>query len=357
MVNFPLYDQPFRAILIPLEVLIALIFIEISIYFLSRYWTNKKTATPSTVELDWSVIFGSFGISFFFYIYGDFFQSGNRNLFLFCAYLAQAIGGTLFLYHLELTKTLKTNFKLTIFTSSLIIVLVVLYTFFPTILQTSAYFIQFFAIAIVIIYFLRVIKRIWSFYKAHSLGLLLGILIWFTGCCGFTDIAISLFGTIWIRVIGDLLIIIGIGLVAFFVNTIPSLNEIGWREKIKYILLTTTSGLSIYSENFREQKAVNELLLAGGIWGIDTFLKNILDEARLKTISRGSEIILVEKGNVIMGVFIVEQDLKLLRYLLRKLILQFEFYYSSILVDWKGDLNLFKPTKHLINSIFAYKKI
>ena len=185
----------------------------------------------------------------------------------------------------------------------------------------------------------------------------MAILIWFIGYAGNTDITLRLFGTIWIHVIGDVLIILGIGLVAFFVNTIPSLNEIGWREKIKYILLTTTSGISIYSENFREQKAVNELLLAGGIWGIDVFLKSILDEARLKTISKGSDVILIEKGNLIMGLFIVEQDLKLLRYLLRKLILQFEFYYSSILHDWKGDLSLFKPTKHLINSIFAYKKI
>jgi hypothetical protein len=350
-------DQPFRAILIPLEFLIAIIFMEISAYFLYRYWTNKKTETPSTVELDWSIVFGSFGVAFFFYIYGDFFQSGNRNSFLFCAYLAQVIGGTLFIYHLELTKTLKTNFKLTIFFGSFIIFFMVFYVFFPTILQSSAYPISLLAYAIIIIYFLRVIKRIWSFYKAHSLGLLLAIFIWFIGYAGNTDIAIRLFGTIWIRVIGDALIIIGIGLVAFFVNTIPSLNEIGWREKIKYIILATASGVSIYSENFQEQKAVNELLLAGGIWGLDMFLKNILDEASLKTISRGSDVILVEKGNLIMGIFVVEQDLKLLRYLLRKLILQFEFYYSSILVDWKGDLNLFKPTQHLINSIFAYKKI
>lgn len=357
MVNFPLYDQPFRAILIPLELLIAFIFMEISIYFLYRYWTNKKTGTPSTVELDWSVIFGSFGLAFFFYIYGDFFESDNRNLFLFCAYIFQVVGGTLFIYHLELTKTLRTNFKLTVFSGSLVIVFIVMYAFFPAILQTSAYFISLFAFAIIILYFLKVIKRIWTFYKAHSLGLLLAILIWFIGYAGNTDIAIRLFGTIWIRVIGDVIIILGIGLVAFFVNTIPSLNEIGWREKIKYILLTTTSGISIYSENFREQKAVNELLLAGGIWGIDVFLKSILDEAQLKTISKGSDVILIEKGNLIMGLFIVEQDLKLLRYLLRKLILQFEFYYSSILHDWKGDLSLFKPTQHLINSIFAYKKI
>jgi len=357
MISYPIEDPLYRVILISIELLIAFIFMEIASYFLYKYWTNKKTKTPSTVELDWSIIFGCFGIAFFFYIYGDFFASGNRNLFLVCAYLSITIGGTLFIYHLELTKTINTHFKLTIFTSCLIGVFIILYAVFPMILQISASFISFFAFVIVIVYFLRVIKRIWSFYKAHSTGLLLAILIWIIGYSGNTDMAINLFGTIWIRILGDCLILTGIVLVGFFVNTIPSLNEIGWREKIKYIILTTISGVSIYSENFREQKEVNEILLAGGIWGLDIFLKNILDEANLKTISRGSDVYLVEKGSIIMGIFIVEQDLKLLRYLLKKLILQFEFYYSSILIDWKGDLNLFKPTKHLINSIFAYKKI
>jgi len=353
-------NQPFRAILLPIELLIAFIFMEVSVYFLCKYWINKKMAVPSTVELDWSIVFGAFGIGFFILIYADYFVSsitGNRNFLLFCSILALTIGGTLFVYHLELTKTIKTHFKLTIFVGSLIGVFILLYTILPSILQISADFIAFIAFAIIIVYFFRVIKRIWHFYKAHSIGLLLAILIWLIGFTGVADLTVEIFGTLWIRVLGDCFMLFGIILVGFFVNSIPSLDEIGWREKIKYIILTTVSGLSIYSENFREQKEVNELLLAGGIWGVDVFLKNILDEANLKTISRGADVILVEKGNIIRGIFIAEQDLKLLRYLLKKIILQFEFYYSSILIDWKGDLNLFKPTKHLINSILAYKKI
>jgi hypothetical protein len=358
MVDYPILDQPIREILISIELLIVFVFLEISTYFLYRYWVNKKSATPSTVELDWATLFSCFGVAFIFYIYGDFFDlSGNRNLFLVSAYLSIVLGGLLFIYHLELTKTINTHYKLTILVGGLVGIFIILYSFFPTILQISANLISFIGFGIVIIYFIRVIKRIWKFYKAHSMGLLLGIFLWLLGYCGNTDIAITLFGTIWIRVIGDLIILIAMVIVAFFVNTIPSLDEIGWREKIKYILLTSNSGIPIYSENFREQKPINELLIAGGIWGLEVFLKNVIADASLKVISKGSDVVLIENGKLIMGIFVVEEDLKLLRYLLKELVTKFEYYYSNILSDWKGDLNLFKPTTHLINSIFAYKKI
>ncbi len=358
MVDYPI-EFPYREPLMALELLIALIFIEITVYFIYKYRNNKKKFIPSVVELDWAILFFSFGITILLYIFGDFFAPTTdlRNLVLTLAYLTQTIGGILFIYHLELSRTIYTGYKLTIFTSSFLVIFIGMYLFFPSMLQTAGNSIAFFGFAIILLYFLIIIRKIWTFYKLHSMGLFIGILLWLIGYMGTTDVAFSLFGGFNIRIIGDFAMLGGIVLVAFFVNTIPSLAEIGWREKVKYVLITTNSGISIYSENFQEQVKVNEVLISGAIWGIDVFLKNIMKEANLKIIKREKDVILLEKGNEISGMLVVEQDLKLLRYLLRKLVLQFEFYYARLLYNWSGDTSLFNPTKHLIRTIFDYEKI
>lgn len=350
---------PAREMLLTIELLIVFIFIEISIFFIYRYWTNKKNQIPSVVELDWAILFGCFGVAFVFYTIADFFAAGlgfERPLFITLAYLSQVIGGVLFLYHLELARTIYTGYKLTIFACSFPVIFIFLYFFAPSIIQTAGMIIAFFAFAVIFVYFLKLISRIWKFYKLHSLGLFTGIFLWVLGIMGNTDMAGALFGGFDIRIIGDSAIISGIVIVAFFVTTIPSLDEIGWREKVKYIMITTQSGVCLYNENFQERAEINEILISGALWGIQVFLKNIIKDANLKVISKGTDVILMEQGDFVTGILVVEQDLKLLRYLLRKLILQFEFYYGRILLNWNKQVDLFRPTKQLINHVFAFEK-
>ena len=89
----------------------------------------------------------------------------------------------------------------------------------------------------------------------------------------------------------------------------------------------------------------------------DIFLKNVLKDANLKVIERGTDVLLIEKGEYLTAIMVVEQDLRLLRYLLYKLVIQFEFFYSRLLMNWDGNTSLFNPTKHLISSIFEIEKI
>jgi hypothetical protein len=340
-----------------LEIIILFIFIEIATFFFYKYYKNKKEGKPSVVELDWAIIFISIGVTYIFFLYGDFYAI-NRNPFLFLGYLSIEIGGTLFLYHTESTKMLTTHYYLTATSCGFLGVFLGIFFVVPSILQLAASLISFFAFGVIILYFIIIVKRIWGVYRSYSIGLFLGIILWLTGYTGTADAAVTLFNGLYIRVIGDVLIMIGMILVAFFVNLIPSLAEIGWREKIKYIILSTSTGIDIYNENFQERKEINEVLISGALWGIQVFLQNVLkDSEGVTIISKGSDVIIMDKGKYVTGILVVERELEILKYLLKKLISQFEEYYSDFLKNWKGDLDLFKPTKHLISSIFSLENI
>ncbi|HUX98949.1 MAG TPA: hypothetical protein VMV49_05310 [Candidatus Deferrimicrobium sp.] len=356
MTEYPLAG-PYRITLMSLEVILLFIFIEISTFFFYKYYKNKKEGDPSVVELDWGIIFLAMGISYIFFLYGDYFAI-NRDLFLLTGYIALVTGGILFVYHIESTKMLKTNYYLTAISCGFLVVFLEVFFLVPSVLQTAASLISFFAFGIIIFYFLIIIRRIWGFYRSYSIGLFVGIMLWLIGYTGTADAAVKLFNGLYIRVIGDSIIIIGMILVAFFVNLIPSLAEIGWRDKIKYVILSTKSGIDLYNENFQEHRPINEVLVSGAIWGIQIFLQNVISDSKgVKVISKGNDVVILDNGNYVIGILIVEQELEILKYLLKKLIFQFEEYYSPILQNWKGDLELFKPTKYLISSIFSLENI
>jgi hypothetical protein len=359
MVDYPLFPltDPFERLILSLEFILVVIFMELGVYFFYKYWKNKKDAIPSVVELDWAILFGAFGVAYLFYIIGDFFVlEGNYDTFIFVGYLSLLIGYTLLLYHLESTGTFKTKYLFTLLSAGLSIVIILVFLFSPSLLQTISSSFMILAFVAIALYFFTIIKRIWKFYKFRSIGLLSGIILWLLGYAGNSDVAIDLFGSLAIRAAADIVTISGIVLLAVFVNSIPSLAEIGWHEKIKYIILTTQSGMSLYTENFQERKEIDDLSISGAIWGIQVFLQNILSEdANLKVISRGSDVVLREEGKNIIGLLVVEQELEILKYILKQLVQRFEEYYSDILEDWSGEIDLFEPTKHLVDDIFSGK--
>ena len=141
-------------------------------------------------------------------------------------------------------------------------------------------------------------------------------------------------------------------------GSIPSLAELGWDTKIKYIILTTETGISLYTEQFQERKEIDDLLVSGAVWGIQAFLQNVLSEkAQLKVISKGSDVILREEGKYVIGLLIVEQELEILKYLLKQLVTRFEELYADVLENWRGEIDLFPATKLLVSEIFSIEKM
>lgn len=355
MVEFPISGSN-RELILALELTIISVFMEISVFFFYKYWKNRKESKPSIVEFDWGMIFACFGVQIVFYDMSDFYEF-DPLIFRVCGYFSIAIGGIIFLFHIESNKVIKTRFFFTILSGIFTFALFVLFLVSPSLVQPFAYILAVFGIVILLFYFFVIIKHIWIQYRIYSIGLFLGIVFWMLGYAGISDIAVIIFNGFEIRIIGDVLILAGLFCIGLFLTSIPSLSEIGWQGKIKYITLTTNSGINLYTENFREKKEINEVLVAGALWGIQTFLSTVLSDSHLKVLSKGTDIILIEHGKQVTGILIVEQELKILKFLLKKLVDQFEEFYADILNAWKGSISIFKPTAHLIDEIFSIKKI
>jgi hypothetical protein len=355
MVEFPIIG-PYRDLLMALELIIIFIVLQNSLYFFQKYLNNRKNEVPSFVEFDWGVIFLTFAASGMAYIFSAFFYV-IRIHFLFIGYMSVAAGGLIFSYHVESTKIINSKYFFTIFTGFVIILQIIIFIVAPSLSQTFAYLAMGPAYTILFLYFLKVCKKLWTGYKLHSIGLFLAVTLWFVGFMGTADMAVNLFGGLYIRVIGDIAIIAGMILIGIFLNYIPSLSEIGWQQKIKYIILLTHSGICVYNENFREKRELREIILAGALSGIKLYMEETLKSfPKLKTISKENEVFLLEEGKYIIGVLVVEQELEILKYLLKKIVYQFEEFFQNLLINWNGDTNIFKPTKNILNNIFSIEK-
>ncbi len=355
MTSYPIFGH-YRGILLPLEIIMTGIILEISAFFFLRYLKNRKESRPSVVELSWGILFLSFGIAYVIYIIGDFFFV-SREFFLLLAYTSLTIGGFLYAYQVESSKIIKTKFFFTGFT------LLVLFLFFltvfiaPTWIQTVASIAVFPAYSILLIYFIKIFQKIWVRYKLHIIGLFAGFFLWFLGYTAVSDTSIALFNTLDIRIFGDFIIIIGMIILGLSLNAIPSLNEIGWSDQIKYILLIHQSGICLYNENFKEKREINQNVLGGALAAVKLIMEeNLKRKEKLKMISKAGDVFLIEEGEYTIGTLVVSQELEILKYFLKKVIQQFEDFFNEFLKKWDGNIKVFKPAKGIINKIFSIEK-
>lgn len=352
MIEFPIIG-PYREVLLSLELTFLIIILEFSGYFFYKYRKNRKKLAASVVEFDWAILILSFGLMKIFYIIADFYYIPRRLTATF-GYITIAIGGLIFLYHIERNKILNSKYIFTIFDICVVSLLIITFIIYPSITQMIAISSMGVAYIAVFLYFIKIIKKIWKNYKLQSLTLLFGIFFWLIGFSGASDYAIEIFNGLHIRVLGDITLIIGIILFGLSCNSIPSLAEFSWRDKLKYLLITNYSGICIYNYNFQEEEQMNEVLLGGALSGIRIFLEESMKkEGYLKVISKGSEVFLMDEGKNILGILVVEQELEILKSLLTQFVSQLEFYFSDILKNWTGQIEMFKPAEDLVSDIFS----
>lgn len=345
------------AIIMPLELIIIAVAAEFSLYFFMKYLTNRKKSLPSVVEFDWGVLFLLFTGAMSFFIISDFYYV-NRDIFTPLGYFSILFGGLILVLHLEINRIMYTKYIFTGFTCAVIGILLTLLLIGSPLYRTVAYISVVPAMAMVFVYFIRIARKIWTKYKLYSIGLIFGVFLWFLGYMGASSIAVTIFGGLHIRVIGDLAILGGMIFMGFFLNWIPSLAEIGWQDKIKSIIFTTQTGLLLYSESFQEGLPKDEAMIAGAISMLDTFIEEtITTRTTIKTFTKEDDVLVIVKGEQVLGILVVQQELEILKYFLRESVKKFEEFHVNTLKNWTGNLDLFKWTHYLIHDILEIKRI
>ncbi len=355
MTDYPIIGE-YREVLYTLETIVFFLFLELSVYFFYKYFQKRGEGNKFGVELNWAIIFLTFSVGWILFMIEEFLYV-HRTLFLSLAYLSFCIGGIIFSYRVESSGELKTKFFFTISCCLIPIFVLILFFIIPSQLQLFAILMAAPAYVLLTLYFFIAIKKIWGYYHLLSIGFFIGIALWLGGFALTSQLALNIAGTLFIRVIGNLIMIIGTVMIGIFLTSLPSLDEIGWQDKIKYIIIVTHSGKCLYNENVKNQMEINEVLLGGYLTGIQLFIKTAFkDSSSLKTISKEKEAFIIEEGKNVLAIMIVEQELNLLRYHLKKLVKKFEAFFGENVKTWKGDTEIFKPTKYLLREIIPLQK-
>jgi len=149
-------------------------------------------------------------------------------------------------------------------------------------------------------------------------------------------------------------------------DSLPPAEEMEWQKEILHIYVIFEGGIIMSDYSFvkwREKKnpliekkteEFNPHLFSGGISGVSTILKEMIDskQSKLKVIDHEDKKLLFEYGKGFTSILISSKDLKILRNKLKTLTEDIQNVFWETIENWHGDLDVFKPVKTMIRNRF-----
>ena len=364
MAAFIPFGDPLRELLFIVEAILILCCIQTGIIYTRKF---LKTKTNFTI-LAWGVFLLAFSILFSIYIASDFFTesaayyssfdpSNIRGFLVNLGYGAGIFAVFLFSYNMEREMKLSKHMGSIIALS--LLGFLILNLFVPMTeglyLAMSAWLVF---VILIILYVRKFTAKMSEKWRLNVYSLIIGVILIIIGFTGASDTAISLFGGLWIRFLGDFMVIAGILFISALFIGVPSLLEFDWAQQIRYLNVIHEKGISIGHYNFvqRDEErslTMDDLLMAGGLTSITQLISEIIkSEKKLDFVDHGDVKLLFEYGKYLINVLVVDEPLVILRTKLRKFTEQFETIYEDTLAAWNGDVEAFTLMDALIKSRF-----
>ncbi|MFX0133206.1 MAG: hypothetical protein ACFFDN_06135 [Candidatus Hodarchaeota archaeon] len=132
-------------------------------------------------------------------------------------------------------------------------------------------------------------------------------------------------------------------------------TEFGWKEKLKELYIIAPNGGTLFHYSFEKEsiKKVHDLISSGLTGFKEVIAEMIQSKQTLKVIDHEDLKILFEYGNYSTLALITYENLRIYHSKLDSLIKQFENLFQDVLSDWKGETEVFRPSKRLIEEIFG----
>ncbi len=347
-----------REPLLILEWIIVFLFFQLALIFYLRIINLKEKQLRNLQEKAYISFFLGFSLSKLFYIIGDYYVTTFvRMIFYNIAYIVQTAGIFFFVLILE-------KYKKLIFRRLFTIIYAILMSIFSWFFIFSIEYTQtvsFMFYPSFILFFLVYVKiGISDFFKKKELGsyskdLLKFLIGFFAAAVGFafaSDMAANLFGR-EIRILGDVLEIVGFILVFSFFISVPSFSEYDWQEKIELIYLLHKSGQLVFSREFRHiTEKYKQQIIGGTIASVKLMLEKLTEAYGISIIEQENKILIILPGNNFIAILISDQKLKSLEILLKNFLEKVETIYREIIGNWKGDLSIFNPIDNIVKEIF-----
>jgi MFS family permease len=141
-------------------------------------------------------------------------------------------------------------------------------------------------------------------------------------------------------------------------ETLPSSDELEWRNKVEHLLVLSIGGLPIYSERLSKTPAPSmgpdEMLVGGALSGISELVREISRSAAdLKVIQQEGYCILLEDGGTFIVAVMAFEELEAIRTRMQDFRDDFKRIYGSLVEEWAGNPSVFSPVKELVERHFA----
>ena len=338
---------------------------EISIIFLIRYF-NQQKSLRNLQDIGYFSIFFGFSLMWFFFIIADYYCSDDiispfliwdkgsvRALFLNFGYFTMILAGLFLLLFIEKYKVvLLKKYLFTIIFSLCAIFFLILFFIDITITQPITYifwlaFLSYFAVYL--IKFIRKLKKKGIFLFGGLSFMLIGFLL-------TTDALTEALGLEG-RLIGALFQLISVIILSYFFLTLPPFSEFDWQEKIEAIFLINEAGICLYNKIYAKKIGlISEQFISAAIHSINIVLQELVvteeSNKKFSVIKKEGANIIIYQSTFVSGVLYTSEELNFPKIVLKEFVEKFETLYYNFLIDWKGDVDIFKPTETIINEFF-----
>ena len=132
-------------------------------------------------------------------------------------------------------------------------------------------------------------------------------------------------------------------------------SEFGWEKKLKELFIIAPNGATLFHYSFvKKTKTQSTDLISAGLTGVKDILAEMIQSKQaLKTVDHQDVKILFEYGNYSTIALVVYEDFRIYRSKLTTLSTQFEQLFQDVLSHWTGDIEIFLPSKQLIEDVFG----
>ena len=302
------------------------------------------------------MLFGGIMELFTIYFAYHFYELGQKFYFFYAThYFFGNIAMLGLVYYSE--KMLNTKYVFTIFT---IISVTVGLVFFRTVDSLVLYSTSTMPISVIIFYinffYSLVIKMKGEIRKRMIRGFLsgVGIFAFFIMQTDFEQDFLPIPAE-WSVIIGSIGIVISCTLLAIIFLSFETFTEFEWREKMKELFIIAENGASIHHYSFSEKTSSPhpDLITAGLIGVKDILMEMIKSETPLEVADHQDLKIIFKYGSYSTIVLITDENLRIYHSKLALLIERFENLFQDVLPHWGGNLEVFIPTKQLVEEIFS----
>jgi len=369
--EFPIIGD-LRGVMLIIEWTFAFICLELALIFCMKYFKLKK-GERSLQEIGYASLFFGFSFMWYFFIIADYYlseeiitpfliwsQGSERALFLNLGYFSLMIGAFSFIRIMEKFKIYL--FRKYFFSIWFIILIVLFWTFFFIDIDITQNLAMMFwppFIIFLVIYLIDFVKIM-----QNNENILIGILkylpaflLLIVGFALTTDIIIEPFG-LGFRLVGSIFQLISTIILFYYFINLPSFTEFEWQEKIEELYLIEEAGICLFHKAFIDKIEFDEdQLISSALSSINMVLNELTQENKkgISIIKKEGKILTIYTSDYVSAVLFSKEELEYINISIEKFVKKVEKIYGNVLIDWKGNLDIFASVENLVDEIFIKK--